>query len=366
MMTLLFLAGSAFAANNANIVLKNFTVAPGVSYSMEIWIQNTTGVSPSAVTHVEFNIANYGVMSDLSDFPTVVFEPRYNNGSGWVPRSTYNLGGGYVTYSFYQDGFAAVVPSYTSEKVCTVTFGINHPNATSGIQWSTSAGSGYGGGNGFDGHYNGARGYINATVSGYLDQRALPIQLASFRAVTLTGNSVSLTWATASEINNFGFEVQRSVDGKSFVSIVGSFVRGNGTTNQFHSYSYVDADPAGAVSYRLKQMDLDGTVNYTDPVQLSTTTGVAEQKPDVFALEQNFPNPFNPSTRIAFTTTKEGPVSLRVYDLLGREVALLVNENRVPGRYDERFDAGRLASGVYIYTLKTPEGERSSRMVLSK
>jgi hypothetical protein len=133
-----------------------------------------------------------------------------------------------------------------------------------------------------------------------------------------------------------------------------------------HAYSYVDADPTGTISQRLNQTDVDGTVSYTEAAQPSTTTGVAEQTPGVFALEQNSPNPCTPSTRIDFTTTKEGPASLRVFDLLGREVAVPVNENRAPGRYSERFDAGRVVSEVYIYMLRTPEGERSSsRMVIS-
>jgi hypothetical protein len=83
-------------------------------------------------------------------------------------------------------------------------------------------------------------------------------------------------------------------------------------------------------------------------------------------LNPNYPNPFNPSTQIAFSTTKEGPVSLRVYDVLGREVVTLVNENRKAGEYTERFDGSRLASGVYMYVLQSAEGRLTSRMVLSK
>jgi hypothetical protein len=101
---------------------------------------------------------------------------------------------------------------------------------------------------------------------------------------------------------------------------------------------------------------------------ISNVTGVA-QSPNVsstFALKPNYPNPFNPSTQIAFSITKEGPVSLRVYDILGREVATLVNENRKPGQYTERFDGSRVASGVYMYVLRSSEGHLTSRMLLSK
>lgn len=103
------------------------------------------------------------------------------------------------------------------------------------------------------------------------------------------------------------------------------------------------------------------------PVDLLGVTGVAGiTQPTVYSLSQNYPNPFNPSTQISFATTKAGPVSLRVYDILGREVATLVNETLPPGQYTERFDGSRVASGVYIFVLKSGEGQRSNRMVLSK
>jgi hypothetical protein len=101
---------------------------------------------------------------------------------------------------------------------------------------------------------------------------------------------------------------------------------------------------------------------------ISNVTGVAQSLnvSSTFALKSNYPNPFNPSTQIAFSITKEGPVTLRVYDILGREVATLVNENRKPGQYTERFDGSRLASGVYMYVLQSGDGRLTSRMILSK
>jgi hypothetical protein len=120
------------------------------------------------------------------------------------------------------------------------------------------------------------------------------------------------------------------------------------------------------MQYRLKQVDLDGNIHLTDPISVKAPTSVSEQVPAMFTLQQNYPNPFNPSTLISFATTKEGPVSLRVYDILGREVTTLVNETRKSGQYTERFDGSRVASGVYVYVLKSSEGRRSSRMTLSK
>jgi len=181
----------------------------------------------------------------------------------------------------------------------------------------------------------------------------LPIQLVSFNAETFSNNGVALTWTTVSETNNYGFYVQR--DGKDI-----TFIAGQGTTLQQHTYSYTDNPSPGQYKYRLRQVDLNGTVTFSESVTIDVST------PHKFTLAQNYPNPFNPSTQIVFSTTKEGPVSLRVYDILGREVATLVNGNRKPGEYTERFDGGRVASGVYMYVLQSGDGRLTRRMILSK
>jgi hypothetical protein len=111
---------------------------------------------------------------------------------------------------------------------------------------------------------------------------------------------------------------------------------------------------------RLKQIDLDGAATMSD-AQL-----IAIAPPVKFALNQNFPSPFNRSTQISFSTTMEGPVTLRVYDIPGREVATSVNENRKPGEHIERFDGTRFASGVYMYVPQSADGRLTRRMVLSK
>jgi hypothetical protein len=203
--------------------------------------------------------------------------------------------------------------------------------------------------------------WIDNTGAGYDAQVSiigdvpLPIQLASFKAATLNCKGVSLTWTTASETNNYGFYVQRN-------GVDLAFIAGHGTTLDQHAYSYNDNPSLGQYRYGLKQVDLDGTATLSETILMD----VAAPAPIKFVLNQNYPNPFNPSTRISFSITKEGPVSLRVYDILGREVATLVNENRKPGEYSERFDGSRLASGVYMYVLQSAEGRLTSRMVLSK
>ena len=201
----------------------------------------------------------------------------------------------------------------------------------------------------------------NTLVLGSVTQHAsvlvlgdpLPIQLASFKAETLTSSGVVLTWSTLSETNNYGFYVQRN-------GVDLTFVAGHGTTLQSHTYSYTDSPSPGQYQYRLKQVDLDGTAT------LSESTVIDVTAPMKFALIQNYPNPFNPSTQISFSITKEGTVSLRVYDVLGREVATLVTENRKAGQYTESFNGNQLASGVYVYVLRSSEGQLIGRMMLLK
>ena len=193
---------------------------------------------------------------------------------------------------------------------------------------------------------------------------ALRFQPASFEVQRCGTDSIRLIWTTLSEFNNYGFEIQRSTDGTTFCSLSGSFVRGNGTTNLFNAYTYTFRDPAVNVSYRLKQIDFDGTVYYSLPVQATHTTGLTEKNPTVFALEQNYPNPFNPSTTIRYALPRRAHVMLTLYNTLGQQVSTLVNESQEAGYHDVRFSADGLASGVYFYRLRAGECVTTRRLVI--
>ena len=184
-----------------------------------------------------------------------------------------------------------------------------------------------------------------------LGSAPLPIQLSSFKATVVSTNSVSVLWTTLSETNNYGFYVQR--DGTNV-----TFIPGHGTSLERHDYAFTDKAPYGTHQYRLLQVDIDGTQAYSD----AFTIEVKGQ----FTLNQNYPNPFNPTSQITFAVTKAGQVSLKVYDVTGREVATVVNEFRNPGQYTEMFDGSKLASGIYMYVLRSGEGQKIGRMVLSK
>ena len=186
----------------------------------------------------------------------------------------------------------------------------------------------------------------------------VPVELTSFTASANKGN-VNLNWVTATEINNQGFEVERkAVDGE-FDKV--GYVAGFGTTTETKSYSFADTEvSAGSYIYRLKQLDFNGTFEYSPEVEVDVTT------PIEYALEQNYPNPFNPSTVIKYSIPQDGMVTLDVFNLLGEKVASLVNGLQQAGRYEVNFDASKLASGIYVYTINAGSFNSVKKMVLMK
>ena len=185
----------------------------------------------------------------------------------------------------------------------------------------------------------------------------LPVELASFTG-SCTGSTIELQWKTATELNNSGFEVEKKVSGKW--QMLG-FVKGAGTSNAAHSYSFADKNiSSGTVSYRLMQTDHNGKTQYSQTITVNANV-VKE-----FALRQNYPNPFNPSTVISFDLPAASQVSLKVYDSIGREVATLINEYRPAGTYQQQFDFSRLASGLYIYRLNSGAHTSVKTMLLLK
>ena len=194
-------------------------------------------------------------------------------------------------------------------------------------------------------------------IRGYADP-AIPVELASFSASVNSGKVV-LNWITASELNNSGFQVERKSESSDWINL--SFVPGKGTTTEVNNYVYTDDNPAAGINYyRLKQIDFDGTYEYSDIVEVDLNV------PFNFSLEQNYPNPFNPITTINFETAQKGIVTLKVYNILGSLIETLLNEERPAGRHSINFNAGTLASGVYFYTLSSNEGTITKRMLLLK
>ena len=186
----------------------------------------------------------------------------------------------------------------------------------------------------------------------------VPVELTSFTA-TANNNDVTLNWSTATEVNNSGFEIERAANNSSFVKV--GFIPGAGTTTDIRSYSFVDNNlNSGTYTYRLKQVDFDGTFSYSDEVNVDITS------PAQFELAQNYPNPFNPSTTINFTLPENSDVTLKVYNSLGQEVSTLINRFMESGVHTINFDASVLNSGIYYYRLDAGLNSEVRKMTLLK
>ncbi|OGU78537.1 MAG: hypothetical protein A2499_08060 [Stygiobacter sp. RIFOXYC12_FULL_38_8] len=200
-------------------------------------------------------------------------------------------------------------------------------------------------------------------------QAPLPVQLTSFTASNVN-NGVQLNWQTATEVNNYGFEVERQPipnpsqrEGNSSWTKIG-FVNGHGNSNSPKSYSFIDnlllAHDLNRLQYRLKQIDFDGKFEYSNIVEVNV------EVPAAFVLHQNSPNPFNPTTEIKFALPKNSNVELSIYNLLGEIVQRLANGMMNAGEHKVMFDASNLSSGVYIYKLTTDNYFSTRKMVLLK
>ena len=189
----------------------------------------------------------------------------------------------------------------------------------------------------------------------------VPVELTSF-TVKAVSNDVELNWTTATETNNQGFDIERSLTNSETPNWekIG-YVAGFGTTTEPKAYSFVDTKlETGNYTYRLKQIDLDGTYKYSEEVNVEV------EIPIEYALEQNYPNPFNPSTTIKYSIPEDGFVKLAVYNMLGEQVADLVNAQQKAGRYEINFNASNLASGVYVYRLEAANFTASKKLMLMK
>jgi len=186
----------------------------------------------------------------------------------------------------------------------------------------------------------------------------LPVELTVFEATTSQGR-VSLNWQTATEVNNYGFDIESHVNDDAWTTI--GFVNGSGNSNSPKQYSFIDSNPSGGSKffYRLKQIDNDGTYEYSDEVEV-------EIIPDEFVLYQNYPNPFNPVTFIKYEIPELSLVTLKVFDVLGSEVAILVNEEKPIGNYEIEFNGTELPSGIYFYRLQAGTFIETKKMVLMK
>jgi len=202
-----------------------------------------------------------------------------------------------------------------------------------------------------------------------ISENPLPVNLSSFNMIT-SGRNVILNWSTSAELNNAGFEIERksSASGANNEWEQIGFVKGSGTVNISKEYVFEDRGlKTGEYSYRLKQIDFNGNYEYFEP---QNTAIVKIHKPSEFAIQQNYPNPSNPESKIDFNLPLDGKVSLKVYDVSGKETAVLIDGYRTADFYSVRFDGSNFPSGVYFYKIIAESGTerftKTLKMILVK
>ncbi|MDO8548615.1 MAG: T9SS type A sorting domain-containing protein, partial [Ignavibacteria bacterium] len=197
--------------------------------------------------------------------------------------------------------------------------------------------------------------YLHITTT----EDILPVELTSF-SYQIVDNGVNLNWITSSQLNNQGFEVQRNTENGNWEAL--GFVEGQGTTTETSLYSFNDKDLTNntTYSYRLKQIDFDGTFKYSNIIEVNFETVTS------YNLSQNFPNPFNPRTKIIFTIPEAGIVKLTIHNIIGEIVSTLVNKKMEEGNHSILFDASSLPSGTYIYQIEVNDFISTKKMMLVK
>jgi hypothetical protein len=222
--------------------------------------------------------------------------------------------------------------------------------------------------------YDNVFGYGRGDALNIFDN-ALPVELSSFTAKVLKNGGVKLDWRTETEVDNYGFEVERGIGSGQWA--VGNspseirhpqfekigFVEGHGNSNSPKEYSFLDNNARyGKYAYRLKQVDTDGDFEYSNVIEVD-----AGLIPGGFVLEQNYPNPFNPFTTIKFAVAETQEAELKVFDVLGNEVAELFNGTAEGEKvYEVEFDAAGLSSGIYFYSFRAQNNYTSKKMILIK
>jgi hypothetical protein len=261
-----------------------------------------------------------------------------------------------ITYTQPNDTYASnVLTDWTD--VCIIRFNIIDPDLSSNLIFRTSGLSPttiY--------KIEGSTLTLLSPGDLYPLNEPMPVELINFSA-SIVNRTVELKWITATEINNYGFEIEKSEvrNQKSEWKTIG-FVNGYGNSNSTKDYSFMDANPSfGKVQYRLKQIDNDGKYEYSKVVEVTLNS-----KPIAFELHQNFPNPFNPTTSIRFSLPEASRLNLSIYNALGELVLVLEDKFVEAGNYQKEFNADNLSSGIYIYRLTANNQVISRKMNLLK
>jgi hypothetical protein len=311
----------------------------------------TVGTTFRGRVYAKINGAGYSVSLSKTGTPIVDDATVLNFGQTYLFIVKYSLNTAatnddVVTLYVYESGIPATEPGSPLVTVGPVGDGVTDGLTSVGsvaVRQGTNTPSGL-----IDG----------ITTATSWEALTIPVEFTSFSATGFE-NSVRLSWSTATETNNNGFNVERKSVSGNWENI--AFVKGNGTTTSKSNYSYTDQNLNGVkFSYRLKQVDFDGSFSYSKVVEIDLN------KVFTYTLNQNYPNPFNPTTTINFSLAKAGNVKLTVYNLLGQEVKSLFNGVMEAGNHTVPFDASNLNSGVYLYKIESGSFVQVRKMTLMK
>lgn len=367
LMFLLYFVGTSIAQNTADLFIENPTVnASQTKFSWEIHLTETNdwgSLNRKALGNCSFYFDyNNGALSN----PVITYvAPEISNATDGYSSST-GLTGGKVQVTLFYDNNKDGVNLTTSTKyhLYTVEMDITDPNQQSMLAWDPIN----------TGILNAQGSSVDESYVGNGDV-ALPVELTTLNVEQQNNDAVGIHWETATELNNYGFEIQRVVLNKfenkpanpgdetaveRDWKVVG-FVKGSGNSNAPKKYSYVDKNLFGGTHfiYRLKQIDIDGSFDYSGEVEI-------EVIPTKYELSQNYPNPFNPSTTIKFSLPEKSKVRLDVYNMIGELVATLINKELEAGFQKITFNASGLTSGVYFYRINTGKFNKVRKMLLLK
>ena len=349
-------------------VAKTAISASDGSYNISI-PSNWTGVITPSKTDYSFTPNNYSYSNITSDQPNkdytaILNAPTANNASN-VTQSSFS-----ANWTLIASATNYFLDVATDTLFTNIIAGYNNLNvgnvSTYTVNSNISPNTGY--------YYRVRANNISGSSgnSNVMEVTSLvPVELASFSVQALL-NKIKLNWNTATEVNNFGFEIERAVQSETKIKNVQhlqmidwkkiGFVKGAGTSNSPKDYSFIDENPVGGnnFQYRLKQIDNDGTYKYSEILNVKIL-------PSQFDLSQNYPNPFNPTTTINYEVAVPVNVTLKIYNMLGEEVATLINNQfREAGQYNVNFNASKLASGAYVYRLTAGNFVQTKKMILTK
>jgi hypothetical protein len=338
----------------------------------------------SNTTDVSIQYYRVIIETDLlfkAQYQSSVFSNQLFNSSDYdIVSEEYKIGTGPkvdfldVEYSIASGGTPVVISSseWTTIYSVSLTYNLSEGSYTS-FSWRLS--------NEYyiqdinDNEVSGVRGDIPQNIS-LNPSTPLPVELSLFSA-SVSDQTVELIWETVTEVDNYGFEIERKItsDASASLSINENsaegesgnwnlirFIEGHGNSNSPKYYSFTDSklDGSGKYLYRLKQIDIDGEFEYSNVVE------AVLKVPSDFVLNQNYPNPFNPSTTIKFTLHEDSPLKLSVFDIIGKEVVELLDENMSAGYHSVNFDGSSFNSGIYFYRLETDKTTEIKKMMLIK